>query len=1814
MKNYLNRTKVLSVTAALLLGMMGCSSDSTSEKTPAEEAQVVQDTPVQDGVDTPAVEESESDSETKFTGGSTGGTATPGISTPVAKAVSFNGTAIDGILVGSTVCIDTNKDGVCADELFNDQNLTDDKGKFQITSTSVGPLVLLGGMDSGTGEAFTGALSAPAGSSVVTPLTSAVQALVERGQSAADAEASVKLALGLPDVELTNFDPFEEIGDAENAADAKAILAKQTQLQILVHTAAVTVAGANDDTDVNSTMANVFDSIVGDFADATGEIELTADRLAEVTKEVAEEVYADDAAARVAAKIVADAAAANAVRDANAAAKTIAEGDPADLNDAITKVNTTTEDAVKQAAKTAAEAAKAVELALPGALEEIERLQGEREEAEAAIAAAAKAAQDAADALAVAEAQKEADLESYKAYLAAKVAAEAAAAEQAAAEQAAAEAAAAAAAAEKAIDAAKAAEEAAALAAAEQAAAEAAEAAARQAAAQAEAEAAKDAADLAAAKAAAAAAAALEVKNLAVAKVKTYAKTAYGFAVQAENDAMDTEALEALFPSIDASAARSAANMALIKADDTNGSVAIILAFDVSQTVEIENAVSDANVTKAAAFAQALIAQAELETARVTKAQLELAIAQAAALAAKEARIDLLVTTVTHIDGNMTAALAATDPTMIKNDLDEIGAILAGYPMTQAKADLAVIAGDDANASLTIAIQNASVVKGVITVIVDARDKVNETAALTQEAIALEQSEIFEINMEIVGAKTLEVRSLLGEIQQLKLDEDNRLQGVIGEKQALVNAYIDDANASLILANGAIIASSNLFNVLEDAERNNPDLDFSGYFQAWEPIDVNVTGLYGAAATEFASLETISLGATEQEAIDAEVAALALKDAIVAKSTLAVTAGLRFEAILSQVEAFILLEASSSNVQDSINTLSAFVAGGAADNSFAETLESIKGTLDPANKDESILLAMIDVIEVFNSDAVTNLVEFKREDGTPINNSNLNILTQELDNDIVIAMAATASTAGGVDVLHTMATKLKTANDVLANAFEDSEKVFVYATENDEIRVNYDDASAIRVVALSMASTLDTIASYSYGSIELFRVKEREIDGEVYEYIQADIDELSMFQQSTFFKMNNAARLVNSGVYLKSAVTLASDINVTALSVAEFDETDIDEVKKIRDAFNGDGIVKNEETNESVNLLKVFSSTDYLDRNDFEIPTTYMGESAEVVAEYAKKVAYSEAMFLYEQARCDANVDDLPEPNSPDINYGLAYANLLDTPVTLDLDLSIKGSAPVYAPGARYDYSGSGSSDGSCSVSRSFREYRFEAEFDIKLKDSFREVVEVDPDFGFTTALIENKTFYIAGMPYDGDRYEAQVTFNANGTRSYSKNGIQLADAEYEIVDGDIHISNSEGLSVTLRLEDIDETGALRVEVINRYGHETAELIYFSTQAQLDNYMSQFFNSSARALVNETTESVMTSTGVFEINEWWNQDGFEKVNMTRTTVVGGYSRWSEYNATSDSFNAPDLYSNKEMLLENGAWVLYDNDKATFNEDGSMSVESVWNPRTISLSAYDAEGIRLNSDLPTWIPNREELSDDVLFSVGAKIYVTSNIQTHRDFVDRYSLWYHDMQWNHDAQQEERVDYNTNNERYWDENGEGNFTSVTQFISKNSDEEGARNIWIWDDNTGMNYYGLFADGNSVSLYYEQNNTISGFTGSYEIRDVSGIEILVIVPPVEFQRDEEWGYHHDIYSLEAGLLRRGHLQHNNWAQDIEEIHSYESIIYNEVAVRDIYNTIEDPTVEPRSVARSASRVKKISTQNLYKQQALKGRMMSLRARRGF
>jgi hypothetical protein len=112
--------------------------------------------------------------------------------------------AQEGYLNGAVVFSDDNTNGVL--DPGESSTTTDTNGSF-VPIGGTGPLVVYGGTDTSTGLPFKGMLEAPAGSTVITPLTTLVSLL--QAQSVADPQTPVLAAFGIGrNVDLTTFDPL----------------------------------------------------------------------------------------------------------------------------------------------------------------------------------------------------------------------------------------------------------------------------------------------------------------------------------------------------------------------------------------------------------------------------------------------------------------------------------------------------------------------------------------------------------------------------------------------------------------------------------------------------------------------------------------------------------------------------------------------------------------------------------------------------------------------------------------------------------------------------------------------------------------------------------------------------------------------------------------------------------------------------------------------------------------------------------------------------------------------------------------------------------------------------------------------------------------------------------------------------------------------------------------------------------------------------------------------------------------------------------------------------------------------------------------------------------------------------------------------------------------------------------------------------------------------------------------------------------------------------------------------------------------------
>lgn len=177
--------------------------------------------------------------------------------------VTYNGDVVDGYLRGATVFIDADEDGI--HDAGETSTTTDIFGGFSLTvpaALSGFPITITGGVDLSTGLRFEGVMKAPAGSTVVTPLTTLMQEFIDNGD-AADADAAQalvlsKLGVTLTDstIDLRNYDPILESG----TTDGQNVLAAGIKVISTVNQLSSAIAGrsGNDDSATANSVMKAF--------------------------------------------------------------------------------------------------------------------------------------------------------------------------------------------------------------------------------------------------------------------------------------------------------------------------------------------------------------------------------------------------------------------------------------------------------------------------------------------------------------------------------------------------------------------------------------------------------------------------------------------------------------------------------------------------------------------------------------------------------------------------------------------------------------------------------------------------------------------------------------------------------------------------------------------------------------------------------------------------------------------------------------------------------------------------------------------------------------------------------------------------------------------------------------------------------------------------------------------------------------------------------------------------------------------------------------------------------------------------------------------------------------------------------------------------------------------------------------------------------------------------------------------------------------------------------------------------------------------
>ncbi len=195
------------------------------------------------------------------------------VTTTEPTVVTLSGKAIDGYISGATVFLDADNDGSL--DTGETWTLTDSQGNYTLSSTdTTSPVVLFGGTDISTNRPLVGTLKAPAGSTVVTPLTTMVQSMVASGLSEASAQSQVALMLGISNLpDLTDFDPVAQSSSASSSTVTQAaeVMKAAVMVQNMVTQMSAMMVGAGGVTTAAATSA-IFSALATQATSASGAV------------------------------------------------------------------------------------------------------------------------------------------------------------------------------------------------------------------------------------------------------------------------------------------------------------------------------------------------------------------------------------------------------------------------------------------------------------------------------------------------------------------------------------------------------------------------------------------------------------------------------------------------------------------------------------------------------------------------------------------------------------------------------------------------------------------------------------------------------------------------------------------------------------------------------------------------------------------------------------------------------------------------------------------------------------------------------------------------------------------------------------------------------------------------------------------------------------------------------------------------------------------------------------------------------------------------------------------------------------------------------------------------------------------------------------------------------------------------------------------------------------------------------------------------------------------------------------------------------
>ncbi len=180
------------------------------------------------------------------------------------KGTTLTGNVEDGLVAGAHIYIDVNGNGIPV-AAGDTGVVTDASGHYSFTTTLTGAIIAVGGTNIDTGLPNTITLSAPAGSTVINPLTTLVQSYAAQNHvTTSVAEAAVAQGLGISSsVSLTTYDPYSAASGDTTALAVQKLAAEVATILTVAQSSAAQASGGTAESAVLSALTNLLSNSSG---------------------------------------------------------------------------------------------------------------------------------------------------------------------------------------------------------------------------------------------------------------------------------------------------------------------------------------------------------------------------------------------------------------------------------------------------------------------------------------------------------------------------------------------------------------------------------------------------------------------------------------------------------------------------------------------------------------------------------------------------------------------------------------------------------------------------------------------------------------------------------------------------------------------------------------------------------------------------------------------------------------------------------------------------------------------------------------------------------------------------------------------------------------------------------------------------------------------------------------------------------------------------------------------------------------------------------------------------------------------------------------------------------------------------------------------------------------------------------------------------------------------------------------------------------------------------------------------------------------